>query len=66
VPEQLVVRRWEGAEHQRATRRVDAERVAEGGHHERLVEGDPERDAIGEPRRHDARELREPVCGVPG
>ncbi len=65
VPEQLVVRGRERAEHQLPAGRVHAEPVAEGHDHERLVQRDPHRDPVGEPLRGEPRVVGEPVRGVP-
>jgi hypothetical protein len=54
----------ESVEHQHPTRCVHAERIPERRDDERLIKGDPQRHAVGEPTRRDARKLGEPVCRV--
>ncbi len=54
----------ERVQHERLARCVDAERIAERGHHERLVQRDPERDTVGEAVRGQAGVVGEPVRGV--
>jgi hypothetical protein len=65
VRQQLVVRGRQRVEHQRLPRRVQSERVAVDGVHERLVEGDPQLHPVTEGAPHDVGIFAEACRGVP-